>query len=98
MIIWIRLPRLPQGLYTKSLLKFIGRAIGPFAKIDRKTNNDIRGQFVRLAIYIDLGKPLVSKVNINGKIQCMEYELLPLICFYCGRFGHNRNSCLHKFR
>ncbi|KAG8493364.1 hypothetical protein CXB51_010947 [Gossypium anomalum] len=44
-----------------SLLKFIGSTIGPVAKIDRNTNNCTRGQFARLAVYIDLGKPLVSK-------------------------------------
>ncbi|MBA0580657.1 hypothetical protein Gorai_022866, partial [Gossypium raimondii] len=52
---------LPKGLYTKSLLKFIGRAIRPITKIDRNTDNYTMGQFVRLTIYIDLGKPLISK-------------------------------------
>ncbi|PPD99584.1 hypothetical protein GOBAR_DD03382 [Gossypium barbadense] len=55
------IPGLPKGLYTKSLLKFIGRAIRPITKIDRNTDNYTMGQFVRLVIYIDLGKPLISK-------------------------------------
>ncbi|KAH1039583.1 hypothetical protein J1N35_041326 [Gossypium stocksii] len=29
LLVWIRLPGLSEGLYTGSLLKFIGRAIGP---------------------------------------------------------------------
>ncbi|MBA0560840.1 hypothetical protein Golob_017716 [Gossypium lobatum] len=33
-----------------------------------------RGQFVRLAVFIDLGKSLVSKVQIDGKFQHVEYE------------------------
>ncbi|MBA0607083.1 hypothetical protein Godav_019444 [Gossypium davidsonii] len=61
LMVWIRQPGLPKGLYTKSLLKFIERAIEPITKIDRNTDNYTMGQFVRLAIYIDLGKPLISK-------------------------------------
>ncbi|MBA0715767.1 hypothetical protein Golax_014653 [Gossypium laxum] len=33
-----------------------------------------RGQFVSLVAFIDLGKSLVSKVQIDGKFQRMEYE------------------------
>ncbi|PPD75509.1 hypothetical protein GOBAR_DD27570 [Gossypium barbadense] len=45
LLVWIKLLRLPEGMYTISLLKFIGSIIGPFA---------------RLAVYIDLGKFLES--------------------------------------
>ncbi|MBA0776683.1 hypothetical protein Gotri_011648 [Gossypium trilobum] len=38
LLVWIRLPRLSEGMYTRSLLKFIARAIGRVAKID--CNND----------------------------------------------------------
>ncbi|MBA0567263.1 hypothetical protein Golob_012012, partial [Gossypium lobatum] len=39
LLVWIRLPGLSEGMYTRSLLKFIARAIGRVAKID--CNNDI---------------------------------------------------------
>lgn len=45
-----------------------------------------------MTVYIDLGQPLVSKVRIDGRIQCVEYESLPSICFGCGRVGHARDS------
>ncbi|PPD96896.1 hypothetical protein GOBAR_DD06097 [Gossypium barbadense] len=48
---------LPKGLYTKSLLKFIGSTIGPIAKINRNRDNNSRGQFTRLVVHIYLGKP-----------------------------------------
>ncbi|KAA3474250.1 GroES-like zinc-binding alcohol dehydrogenase family protein [Gossypium australe] len=81
LLVWIRLPRMPECMFTKILLRFIGNAIGTIEKIDRNTNSTFGGQFVRLAIFIDLGKQLVSK--------------LPLVCFECGRFGHKSDLCPH---
>ncbi|MBA0686954.1 hypothetical protein Goari_014521 [Gossypium aridum] len=69
LLVWIRLPGLPEGMYSKSLLKFIGGVIGLVAKVDKNTENNSKGQFAHLVVYIDLGKPLVSKINIDGRIQ-----------------------------
>ncbi|KAK5784821.1 hypothetical protein PVK06_039359 [Gossypium arboreum] len=91
----IRLPGMPEGMYTKSLLRFIGNAIRTIAKIDRNTDSTFGGQFARLVVFIDLGKPLVSKVKIDGKFQCVKYESLPLVCFECARFGHKSDLCPH---
>ncbi|MBA0580684.1 hypothetical protein Gorai_022891 [Gossypium raimondii] len=52
------------------------------------------GQFIRL-VFIDLEKPLVSKMRIDGKVQRVEYESLQLVCFECGRFGHKSDLCPH---
>lgn len=90
LLVWIRLSSLPKGMYTKSLLRFIGGAVGPVAKIDRNTENNSRGQFARLTVYVDLVKSLISKVKINGRTQRVQYESLPLIYFRCGRWGHAR--------
>ncbi|MFQ6621294.1 hypothetical protein Gotur_002227 [Gossypium turneri] len=54
------------------------------------------GQFARLTAYIDLGNPFVLKVKIDGIIQCVEYESLPLVCFGCERVGHTYDSCPHR--
>ncbi|MBA0676567.1 hypothetical protein Goari_018039 [Gossypium aridum] len=64
-------------------------------KIDQNTDNTFRGQFMRLAVFIDLEKPLISKMRINGKVQRVEYELLQLVYFECGRFGHKSDLCPH---
>ncbi|MBA0770396.1 hypothetical protein Gotri_019041 [Gossypium trilobum] len=69
LLVWIRLPGLPEGTYSKSLLKFICGVIGLVAKVDKNTENNSKGQFAPLVVYIDLGKPLVSKINIDGRIQ-----------------------------
>lgn len=50
--------------------------------------------FTCLAMCVDLRKPLVSKVWINGKLQRVEYDGLPSICFKCGRVGHASVGCV----
>ena len=53
-----------------------------------------RGKFAHLAVELDLQKPLVSQFNLEGRIQKVEYENLPMICFGCGKFGHYKDACL----
>ncbi|PPS06104.1 hypothetical protein GOBAR_AA14544 [Gossypium barbadense] len=72
-------------------------AIGLVAKIDWNIDSKSRGQIAILAVYIDFGKPMVSKILIEGRIQCVEYESLSLVCFGYGRFGHVRESCSYNF-
>ncbi|KAK9018022.1 hypothetical protein V6N11_001012 [Hibiscus sabdariffa] len=92
-MVWIRLPGLPVPLYKKSLIEEIGESIGHVIKLDSQTEWGRRGRFARLAISVDLSKPLVSKIMVNGKIQLIEYESLPLICFHCSRYGHAQDTC-----
>ncbi|KAK5819971.1 hypothetical protein PVK06_025011 [Gossypium arboreum] len=81
---------------TKSLLQFIGSVIGPVGKIDCNIDNSFRGKFARIAVYVDLGKPLVSKFKIDGKTQHVKSESLPMVRFNCRRFGHNQEFCPYK--
>ncbi|KAK8683425.1 hypothetical protein V6N13_039486 [Hibiscus sabdariffa] len=46
-----------------------------------------------MALRLDLNKPLVSKLLINGQMQVVEYESLPTICFTCGKYGHVSEFC-----
>ncbi|KAK9018369.1 hypothetical protein V6N11_001345 [Hibiscus sabdariffa] len=46
-----------------------------------------------MTVKINLKKPLVSKIAINGQLQFVEYESLPMVCFKCGVYGHVSDSC-----
>ncbi|MBA0603160.1 hypothetical protein Gorai_003315 [Gossypium raimondii] len=48
-----------------------------------------------MAIYVYLDKPLISKVLINENLQRIEYKSLSVVCFSCGCYGHNKDSCPH---
>ncbi|KAL4312880.1 hypothetical protein GQ457_01G005440 [Hibiscus cannabinus] len=90
---WIRLPGLPVTLYRRSFIEAIGSQIGNVIKIDFQTDNGCRGRFARMAVNINLKKPLVSKLMINGRLQIIEYESLPTVCFSCGIYGHLQDIC-----
>ncbi|KAL4303003.1 hypothetical protein GQ457_10G018810 [Hibiscus cannabinus] len=92
-IAWIRMPGLPVTLYKPSLITELGECIGRVIKLDYQTERGRRGRFARMAVSIDLNKPLISKLVVNGRIQLIEYESLPTICFNCGKYGHVNENC-----
>ncbi|MBA0687068.1 hypothetical protein Goari_014631 [Gossypium aridum] len=60
------------------------------------TDNRIRGRFARMAVCVNLDKPLVSQVLINGKIQKIKYKFLPMVCFHYVRYRHVKEVCPFK--
>ncbi|KAL4280973.1 hypothetical protein GQ457_03G007680 [Hibiscus cannabinus] len=92
-VAWVRLPNLPYRYYTKSLFHHIAAAIGKVVRVDYNTAEGKRGRFARLAIVVDLDKPLLSGIIIDGHRQYIEYEGLPEICFRCGKYGHAKEVC-----
>ncbi|KAH1122282.1 hypothetical protein J1N35_005442 [Gossypium stocksii] len=71
----------------------IGGLVKKVAKMDIKTDSGMRGQFIRMVVFVNLEKPLTSQVLINSRIQRVEFEAIPAVCFSCGRFGHLKNVC-----
>ncbi|XP_012453509.1 uncharacterized protein LOC105775544 [Gossypium raimondii] len=55
---WIRFPGLPGYLYNHKIITEIGEMVGKVVKLDMNTDNRTRGRFARLAVYVDLEKPL----------------------------------------
>ncbi|KAI9107084.1 hypothetical protein K1719_022612 [Acacia pycnantha] len=90
---WIRLPKLPVRYYHKNIIRSIGSVFGDVIRVDYNTDSGDRGKFVRLAVNIDLTKPLTSRIQVDGELILVEYEGLPSICFNCGRYGHLKEAC-----
>ncbi|KAH9704483.1 reverse transcriptase domain-containing protein [Citrus sinensis] len=95
-IVWIRLPGMAFHFYDKRILRKIGQIVGTVIKIDYLTELRERGKFARIAVRISLSQPLLSQFNLDGKIQKVEYEGLPVICYQCGKYGHNSIVCHSK--
>ncbi|CAI9087709.1 OLC1v1021852C1 [Oldenlandia corymbosa var. corymbosa] len=90
---WIRIPGLPLKYFHEALLKDITKPMGRFIKGDRNTITAERGRYARVAVELDLSKPLKGKLRIDGKTYNIEYEDLRQICFHCGKYGHVIQSC-----
>ncbi|PPE00924.1 hypothetical protein GOBAR_DD02049 [Gossypium barbadense] len=93
MVVWICLPRLLEGVYSKSLLWAISSMIGPVFRIDARTDTTVRGRFARLVVSVNLKKPLISKIRVNYRIQRVKHECLPNVFFSCELYGHSSTLC-----
>ncbi|KAH1040164.1 hypothetical protein J1N35_041907 [Gossypium stocksii] len=80
-------------LYKKRILEEVGSLIGKVMKLDLRTDSGARGQFARMAVSINMDKPLTLQVLINGRIQRVKFEALPTVCFSCGKYGYLKISC-----
>lgn len=83
-------------IIIKKIITMLGHAFGKVIKIDYNTELATRGKFARIAVEVSLGSPLISQFLMDGRIQRVEYEALPTICFVCGKYGHTSSSCLDK--
>ncbi|KAL4383795.1 hypothetical protein GQ457_15G012030 [Hibiscus cannabinus] len=92
-IVWVRLPGMPYRYYSKALFRHIATLIGEVFRVDYNTYERGRGKFARLAILVDLNKPLRSYLYIDGRLQKLEYEGLQDIFFHCDIYGHSKDSC-----
>ncbi|MBA0741775.1 hypothetical protein Gogos_014903 [Gossypium gossypioides] len=81
-------------LYKWRVLGEIKILVGKVAKLDIKIDNGARGRFARMAIFVDLEKPLTFQILVNRKVQKVEFEALPAVCFTYGRYGHLKGLCL----
>ncbi|MBA0787631.1 hypothetical protein Gotri_026359 [Gossypium trilobum] len=73
------------------ILEEIGSLAEGVIKLDIKTDNRERGQFTRMADFVDLEKLLTFRVLVNGQLQCVEFEALPEVCLSCGKYRHLKN-------
>ncbi|XP_052289905.1 uncharacterized protein LOC127899817 [Citrus sinensis] len=91
-VAWIRLLGMPLHYYHKRV-RMIGNVVGKVIRIHYNTESLTRGKFARIAVEVSLNKPLCSHFCLDGKMQKVEYENLPVISFNCGIYGHKNENC-----
>ncbi|CAL1408029.1 unnamed protein product [Linum trigynum] len=95
-VAWIQLPELPAHFYHREVLFALGNLLGRTVKLDYHTENLLRGKFARIAVELDMTKPLATRIRLDGQWQPVVYENLPHICYDCGRIGHTEEACPKK--
>lgn len=81
-LVWIRLSGLLGFMCKRNILEVVGGLVGKVAKLNFNTDKKTRGHFFRMSFFVDLDRPLVSQVWVNGELQWVKYEALPTICFH----------------
>ncbi|KAI9128971.1 hypothetical protein K1719_000454 [Acacia pycnantha] len=92
-VVWVRILGLSFRYYHKAALQAIGTLLGEVIRVDHMTENRGRGRYARISVLMDLLKPLVPWIKVDGKLHGIEYEGLPQICFTCRRYGHTIGKC-----
>ncbi|KAJ4847154.1 hypothetical protein Tsubulata_033683, partial [Turnera subulata] len=75
-VAWIQIPDLSCEYYDRCLLQVVCNEIGRLEAL--------RGRYARVALEIDLSKPLQSQILVDDKWYLISYENIPDICFECG--------------
>ncbi|KAI9081188.1 hypothetical protein K1719_036947 [Acacia pycnantha] len=84
--------------YLVESLGLIGNMIGKIVKIDRSTSIYEKGGFARICVEIDLQSPLLPAFKVFGEVKQLVYEGLHLVCFRCGKYGHEHMVCPDRAR
>lgn len=90
---WAWISGLSFRYYHKSTLRAIGKLLGEVVKIDNLTESRGRGRYAQIAVMLDLEQRLIPWIRVDGRAYGVEYESLSLICFACGKYGHNKEKC-----
>ncbi|KAH7867079.1 hypothetical protein Vadar_028636 [Vaccinium darrowii] len=83
----------PIEYFDKDFLLRLGNCIGKAVKVDVPSSKSERGKFARVCVQLDLTQSLISKVTVRSLDYCVEYEGLHSICFECGKYGHQKDTC-----
>lgn len=91
--LWVRLPKLPLNFWSGDSLSRIGSVIGKPVCADECTTLPKRISYARLLIEVDITKPILYKIQIEGEEgkmieQQVFYEWVPMFCQQCHKVGH----------
>ncbi|XP_015948894.1 uncharacterized protein LOC107473820 [Arachis duranensis] len=92
-MVWIRITGLNINYYQERAMKMIVSAVGKPIRIDLATKSAERGKYARACVQINLGLPVIKKIQVDGHMYDIEYEYLNLICEKCSCFGHVTREC-----
>ncbi|PNY14345.1 hypothetical protein L195_g011025 [Trifolium pratense] len=94
-MVWVRISGLHLVYYDENFLLAVASAIGNPVKVDLHALWVEFGRFARVCVEIDLDKPVVKKVGINGELYRIHYEdsHINAICTECGSYYHVRKYC-----
>ncbi|XP_055828951.1 uncharacterized protein LOC129896968 [Solanum dulcamara] len=99
-LLWVTLPRLPVGYWSRDALIKVTSAIGKPLHSDSFTANMSRISYERVLMEVDVAQPLLDNNDISTPYdefqQSVEYDWRPMFCSNCMKFGHELPKCWNK--
>ncbi|KAK9135325.1 hypothetical protein Syun_014655 [Stephania yunnanensis] len=74
-------------------MKALSETAGEYIKIDYNTQSGKRAQYSRIAVILNLTKPLKASMMVDGRLRVIEYESLSVVCYRYIRIGHISDQC-----
>lgn len=94
---WVQIHRLLFSHLTEEIAFSLGEMIGPVVKT--RDASELRGgTFMRVKVSMNIlepiyrGRRVTFGQNLDGWIS-FQYERLPNLCYWCGRFTHDDKEC-----
>jgi len=84
---------------TEDTSRDIGNRIGKFLEVYRRSWQLDKVKYMRARAELPLNKPLCrGGYLMNGEGEKLwvtfKYERLPMMCYFCGRLGHDDKHCV----
>jgi hypothetical protein len=96
--IWAQIHGIPELYRKTNVLDDLARKIGKTKEVQMNPKLYFEGNYVRLRVLIDVGKPLMRFVSLmiegeGRKRLPVKYEKIPFFCKHCGLLGHDHEEC-----
>ncbi|KAK7317058.1 hypothetical protein RJT34_00974 [Clitoria ternatea] len=76
-----------------SIILAMASTMGTPVRVDANMNSASHGKCAKVCIELNLSKPAVDKVSLQGTWYPIEYEGLHIICVSRGCYGHVTHNC-----
>ncbi|XP_057452578.1 uncharacterized protein LOC130744406 [Lotus japonicus] len=93
LVVWIRIPGLGFQFYDESILMTLASIVGTPIRGDMNTTDMQRGRYARVCVEIDLNKPVLGNVELQGTWYNVEYEGLHILSSKCECHDHLARNC-----
>ncbi|XP_030930846.1 uncharacterized protein LOC115956678 [Quercus lobata] len=95
---WVQIWGFPFEHMSEDTGKDIGSRLGRYVETDTRSWHFDQAKFMRVRVELMVDKPLRRGGYITSPKGArlwvtFKYERLPIICFYCGRIGHDARHC-----
>ena len=91
---WIHFPCLNIAFYDESAILTMMSTVGRPVRMDNTTFRADRSKFGCVCIEIDLTRPVIGRVWLQGHWYHVQYEGLHLLYAHCGHYGHLGRNCM----